>query len=151
MLDEVMCHRVGAPPLRFRGALLSHEEARGAGSERLFLSLWARQTKSRRDLVVAFSERRCEWRAHALVAPDLDAAIEAVESRCDTMGRAERGGAGLSDGTDRDNLVRAIEDRCRDALDVQRFRQLAAVALDHWSALLERSEANTETAMTKGT
>ena len=151
MLDEVMCHRVGAPPLRFRGALLSHKEATGAGADRLFLSLWARETKSRRDLVVAFSERRCEWRAHALVAANLDAAIDAVESRCDTMGRAERGGFGLSDGNQHDDLILAIEDRCRDALDVLRFRQLAAVALDHWSALLEQGQATTEIARTKGT
>lgn len=146
-----MCHRVGAPPLRFRGALLSHSEMPGAGADRLFLSLFARETKSRRDLVVAFSERRCDWRAHALVAADLDAAIGVVEKRCDTMRMAERRSAELPETADRDDLVLAIEDRCRDALDVQRFRQLAAIALDDWFALLEQGDAMTKTAMTKGT
>jgi hypothetical protein len=151
MQDDVMCHRVGAPPLRFRGALLSHAEVQGTGAERLFLSLWARETKRRRDLVVAFSERRCDWRAHALVAANLDAAIGVVESRCDTMRMAERRGAELPETADRDALILALEDRCRDALDVQRFRQLAAIALDEWFALLERGDAMTETATTKGT
>jgi hypothetical protein len=151
MLDEVMCHRVGAPPLRFRGELLSHREVPGAGADRLFLSLWMRQTRNKRDLVVAFSERRCDWKAHALVAADLDAAIDVVEHRCDTMRSSVTGAAPMTEATTVDDLIHAIEERCRDALDMQRFRQLASFALDDWFALGERGEASTETKMTKGT
>jgi hypothetical protein len=150
MLEEVMCHRVGAPPLRFRGALLSHMEVEGAGAERLFLSLWSRQTKSKRDLVVAFSERRCDWRAHALVAANVDAAIGVVESRCDTMRLpASTGPDALEDAT-RDDLIKALETRCREALDIQRFRQLASQALDDWCTLKESDDALIETHSTKG-
>ncbi|MFW5881147.1 MAG: hypothetical protein ACOCTP_01335 [Roseicyclus sp.] len=147
MLNEVMCHRVGAPPLRFRGTLLSHREVQGAGADRLFLSLWARHTRTRRDLVVAFSERRCDWRAHALVAKDLDAAINAVESRCDAMRETAPASPNAPDTATRDGMIEAMEIRCREAIDVRQFRQLAAFALDDWLTLLERGRTSTETHM----
>ena len=150
MLEEVTCNRVGAPPLRFRGALLSHMEVAGAGAERLFLSLWSRQTKTKRDLVVAFSERRCDWRAHALVAANVDAAIDVVESRCDTM-RLPVAAQHLPDEATKDDLIEALETRCREAVDIQRFRHLASLALDDWFTLLERGDAVIETDPTKGT
>ena len=149
MLDEIMCHRVGAPPLRFRGALLSHRETPGDGAERLFLSLWARQTKKKHDLVVAFSDRRCDWRAHALVAPDLEGAIRIIEDRCDSMYPSV--GTVVTDPATQDDLIAAMQKSCSEAVDIQRFRQLAAVALDQWLTLHARGGASTETDMMKGT
>jgi hypothetical protein len=119
--------------MRFRGAMLSHVEASDIAGTRLFLTLWARQTRSRRDFVVALSDGSARWRSHALVVRDLDEAMTAVEDRCAPL--CDPRHPAIHDDEDAATVVDLVEARCRRALQDRTFRELAAEALDHWHAL----------------
>lgn len=129
-----MCHRAGAPPLRFLGTCLSHQEATD-GRQRLFLTLWARRLRDRRDYVVALSERGAGWKANALVAPDIATAMAEVEARCERI----RTGQFPASPEDHEGLspVEMLEACCGIAVQERRFREIASVALDRWLAISE--------------
>ncbi len=132
MWNDVMCHRAGAPPLRFLGTRLGHVED-PHGEPHLFLTLWARRLRDRRDYVVALSERGVGWKANALVAQDIATAVSEVEARCERM---RKGQFPLAPGdTAHLSVAELVEARCRTALQERRFREIAAVALDRWLAI----------------
>ncbi|MDG4648433.1 hypothetical protein P6F26_08245 [Roseibacterium sp. SDUM158017] len=132
MWNDVMCQRVGAPPLRFLGMRLDHVEAPTPAGTRLFLTLWARRTREKRDFVVALSEPDAMWKPTSLIVRDIEGALAAVEDRCARM-RAQDLDA-PPDGAGGQSLADIIEMQCRLAIDERRFRALAAKALDRWLA-----------------
>lgn len=133
MWEDVMCHRVGAPPLRFLGARLDRGEVSTSGERLLFLMLVARRTRSKRDFVVSFSDPEAAWRANSYVTETIEAAIGVIEARCARiLGDETSARTGV---TSLASVAEIIEAHCRTALQERRFCELAAHSLDRWLAL----------------
>jgi hypothetical protein len=144
MWNQVTCRRVGAPPLRFKGARLSHVELPDDAAPALFLTLWARRTARTEDVVVALSDGTADWKPHAVIAPDIETAIETVERTC---AGADRSASSDDVGADVQTGIDLLERHLTAANRMRRFSELAGIALDHWHALAE----TTSPAASRGT
>ncbi|MEO0917116.1 MAG: hypothetical protein AAFY31_09065 [Pseudomonadota bacterium] len=124
---EVTTLRVGAPPLRFKGAVLARHEQSGSDGTAA-ISLW--QTKTRGFVASVQTEKGSD----AASGNKIDDLIAWVEATCESWRPSPRGQQDTS--ANAALLIDAARDR-------QALRILAAKALDRWDQLAER-RAGTE-------
>ncbi len=124
-----LLRRAGAPPIRFSGCCLCHHGAR-MGEEEAWITLWRMR---RGGFVVGFARPDGDgWQADALRAPDLEAAMEGIESVCAALAAGPEA-ADVPEGPDA--LVAALNRQARRAGRVAVFAHLAGEALEVWDRL----------------
>lgn len=132
--QPVICARIGAPALRFKGRLLDRQtDATSAG--RLTISLYQRKSGGFAVALARLTESG-DWADHAFKADTIGAASAAVEGYCTDLGEEVERRRPVFSG-DVAAFCRDLSAHVATAASVVSYQLLAGQALDRWVGIAE--------------